>query len=123
MSKENGLNLANTLLASNPDVDAIVCTIDQMCLGAAQAIDEQGLDQAKIYVASLDADPEAVEQVKAGTGIDRTVSQKGVTWGKQAVKVAIDVVNGKMPAEHSVPNESVVVTSDNVAKLSENDLQ
>ena len=37
--------------------------------------------------------------------------------------MAIDVVNGKMPAEHSVPNESVVVTSDNVAKLSENDLQ
>jgi ribose transport system substrate-binding protein len=123
MSRERGLDLANTLLAANPDVQGIACTIDQICLGAVQAIDEQGLSQDDIFVASLDADAEAVEQVKAGTGIDFTIGMKGVTWGHQVVQEALDYLAGQVPAEHMVESEFVVVDADSVETLQPDDLK
>jgi ABC-type sugar transport system substrate-binding protein len=122
MSQAIGLDLANTLLASNPDVDAIVCTIDQICLGAVQAVDEQGIAQEDVFIASMDADAESVEQVRSGTGIDFTISQRGRTWGRQAIAVATDVLQGEMPEEHSVPNEYVVIDADSVQDLTEEDM-
>lgn len=122
MSQGRGLDLANTLLASNPDVDAIVCTIDLICLGAVQAVDEQGLSHDDIFIASMDADVESVEQVREGTGIDFTISMKGNTWGRQAISVAIDVLQGEPPEEHSVPNEFVVVDAESIESLTPEDL-
>jgi len=122
MSREKGLDLANTLLAANPDVQAIACTIDQICLGAAQAIDEQGLSHDGIFLASLDADAEAVEQVKAGTGVDYTIGMKGETWGRQTIEVAIDYLNGERPSEHMVESDYVVVDTESVDSLTEQDL-
>ena len=122
MSQALGLDLANTLLASNPDVDAIVCTIDQICLGAVQAVDEQGIAQEDVFIASMDADVESVEQVRSGTGIDFTISQRGDTWGRQAIAVAIDVLQGEVPDEHTVPNEFVVIDSESVETLTPEDI-
>lgn len=122
MSREKGLNLANTLLAANRDVQAIACTIDQICLGAVQAIKEQGLDQKNIFVASMDADAESVKQVKDGTGIDFTISMKGETWGRQVIEVALDYLDGEKPSGHTVESEYVVVDADSVATLSDDDL-
>jgi ABC-type sugar transport system substrate-binding protein len=122
MSQGIGLDLANTLLASSPDVDAIVCTIDQICLGAVQAVDEQGIAQDDVFIASMDADAEAVEQVRSGTGIDFTISQRGDTWGRQAIAVATDVLQGEMPEEHTVPNEYVVIDSESVETLTPEDI-
>jgi ABC-type sugar transport system substrate-binding protein len=122
MSRENGLDLANTLLGANPDVQAIACTIDQICLGAAQAIDEQGLDHDDIFLASLDADDESVEQVKAGDGMDFTIGMKGETWGQQIIEVAIDYLNGEEPDAHMVESEFVVVDAESAESLTEEDL-
>jgi ABC-type sugar transport system substrate-binding protein len=122
MSREKGLDLANTLLAANPDVQAIACTIDQICLGAAQAIDEQGLSHDDIFLASLDADAESVEQVKVGTGVDYTIGMKGATWGRQIIEVAIDYLNGDQPSEHMVESDYVVVDAESVDSLTEEDL-
>jgi ABC-type sugar transport system substrate-binding protein len=123
MSKANGVDLGNTLLASHPDVDAIACTIDQICLGAVQAIEEQGIDHDQIYVASMDADPEAVEQVRTGTGVDFTISQRGFTWGRQAIEIAIAYARGDIPDDHQIPNEFQVVHRGNIAELSPEDLR
>ena len=123
MSREIGLDLANTLLAANPDVQGIACTIDQICLGVVQAIEEQGLSQDDIFVAALDADPESVEQVKSGTGMDFTLAMKGETWGKQIIEVALDFLAGDVPAEHMVESEFVVVDAESAATLSEEDLK
>jgi ABC-type sugar transport system substrate-binding protein len=122
MSQGIGLDLANTLLASNPDVDAIVCTIDQICLGAVQAVDEQGIAHDDVFIASMDADAESVEQVRSGTGIDFTISQRGDTWGRQAIAVATDVLQGEMPEEHTVPNEYVVIDAESVETLTPEDM-
>lgn len=122
MSRENGLDLANTLLAANPDVQAIACTIDQICLGAAQAIDEQGVDHDDIFLASLDADDESVEQVKAGDGMDFTIGMKGETWGRQIIEVAIDYLNGQEPDGHMVESEFIVVDAESAESLTEDDL-
>jgi ribose transport system substrate-binding protein len=123
MSQARGLDLANTLLASNPDVDAIVCTIDLICLGAVQAVDEQGISHDDIFIASMDADAESVEQVRTGTGIDFTISMRGHTWGHQTIAVAVDVLQGEPPTEHSVPNEFTVVDAESIESLTDEDLQ
>jgi ABC-type sugar transport system substrate-binding protein len=123
MSTTVALDLSNTLFAANPDVDAVVCTIDQMCLGVAQAVDEQGIDQSAVFIASMDADSTAVEQVRDGTGIDQTFSMKGVTWGRQSVDVALAFLAGEVPAEHTVPNAFTRIGPDNVADLTDEDLR
>ncbi len=123
MSREDGLNLAKTLLAANPDVDGIACTIDQICLGVVQAIAEQGLSQKDIFVAALDADAEAVEQVKTGTGIDFTLGMRGFTWGQQIVKVALAYLVGDKPDKHMVESEFVIVDGKSVKALTKEDLK
>lgn len=123
MSRENGLDLANTLLAANPEVAGIACTIDLICLGAVQAIDEQGLSHDDIFVASMDADAESVEQVEAGNGIDFTVSMKGVTWGRLVIDTALDYLAGEQPDEHTVQSEFLVIDNESVATLQPDDLK
>jgi ABC-type sugar transport system substrate-binding protein len=123
MTREKGLDLANTLLAANRDVQAIACTIDQICLGAVQAIEEQGLSQGDIFVAALDADTESVEQVKAGNGMDFTIGMKGVTWGRQVIEVAVDHLDGKKSSEHMVESRFVVVDGKSSRTLTEQDLK
>lgn len=123
MSTTKALDLANTMFSSHPDLVAVVTTIDQIGLGVVQAATEQGIDHKKVFIASMDADPQSVTQVRDGTGIDFTVSQRGNTWGKQVVNVAADWLDGKKPDGHVVENESTVVISDNVAGLKPEDLK
>ena len=123
MSTTVSVDLANTLFGSHDDLDAVLCTIDQICLGVAQAAEEQGIDPASIFIASMDADTTALEQVRDGTGIDQTFSMKGVTWGRQAVMVALQYLAGDVPAEHSVPNAFVRIGPDNAATITDEDLR
>ena len=123
MSQNVALDLANTLFASNSDIDAVVCTIDQICLGVAQAASEQGIDPDSIFIASLDADAAALEQVRSGSGIDQTFSLKGVSWGRQTIDVALAYLAGDIPAEHTVENEFVRIGPDNAADITDEDLR
>lgn len=123
MSTTVAVDLANTLFGSNDDIDAVLCTIDQICLGVAQAAQEQGIDPDTIFIASMDADEMALAQVVDGTGIDQTFSMKGVTWGRQAVIVALNYLAGDVPAEHSIPNEFIRIGPDNAADVTAEDLK
>lgn len=123
MSTTVAVDLANTLFSSNDDIDAVLCTIDQICLGVAQAAQEQGIDPDTIFIASMDADVTALEQVRNGDGIDQTFSMKGVTWGRQAVNVALRYLAGEIPAEHSVPNAFVRIGPDNAVEITDEDLR
>lgn len=123
MSREKGLDVANTMLAANPDIKGIACTIDQICLGAVQAIEEQSLKQDDIFVAALDADAESVKQVKSGTGMDFTIAMRGRTWGTQIIDVALKYLNGDKPANHLVETKFVTVDAKNAATLTEEDLK
>lgn len=123
MTTTVAVDLANTLFGSNADLDAVLCTIDQICLGVAQAAQEQGVDPDSIFIASMDADATALSQVRDGSGIDQTFSMKGVTWGRQAVVVALDYLAGVVPDEHTVPNLFVRIGPDNVAEITDEDLR
>lgn len=123
MTTTVAVDLANTLFGSIEDIDAVLCTIDQICLGVAQAAEEQDVDPDSIFIASMDADSTALSQVREGSGIDQTFSMKGVTWGRQAVVVALNYLAGDVPAEHSVPNQFVRIGPDNVANITDEDLR
>jgi ribose transport system substrate-binding protein len=123
MSTTKALDLANTMFSSHRDLVGVVTTIDQIGLGVAQAAGEQKIDQKKLFIAGMDAEPQALAQLRNGTGMDFTVSQRGFTWGRQAVDVAVDWLHGKKPAGHVVQNQMVIVTKENVGSLTPEELR
>jgi ABC-type sugar transport system substrate-binding protein len=123
MSTTKALDLANTMFSSHRDLVGVVTTIDQIGLGVAQAAGEQKLDPKKLFIAGMDADPQALAQLKNGNGMDFTVSQRGFTWGAQAVDVAADWLNGKKPPGHVVENQMVIITKDNAGTLTAGELR
>ncbi|CAN5706985.1 substrate-binding domain-containing protein [soil metagenome] len=61
-STDGGFAAAETLLAQNPDLDAIFCENDSMCLGAQKVIEEQGLAD-QVFVVGVDGQKEALVEI------------------------------------------------------------
>lgn len=123
LSQNGGLDQANTILTAHPEVNVILASTDDIALGAVQALQEHKISPGKVFVAGLDGEPRAVDSIKAGQGLSFTISVKGVTWGKQAVDVAVDWIHGKKPSTHRVDSAYQVVDTSNVASLTAEQLQ
>jgi ribose transport system substrate-binding protein len=54
------------LLRKDPHIDALFSCNGQMCNGAVNAMKELGLDPTKIFVATIDANPEVLDKIRAG---------------------------------------------------------
>lgn len=61
-STDGGFAAAETLLAQNPDLDAIFCENDSMCLGAQKVIEDQGLAD-QVFVVGVDGQKEALVEI------------------------------------------------------------
>lgn len=79
-------------LKNNPDVVAIMCGNDPMALGALVAANTVGVNDVVIY--GIDGSPEVKEEiVKEGSKIVATVAQPIAETGKEAVSVALKIMN------------------------------
>ena len=79
-------------LKNNPDVVAIMCGNDPMALGALVAANTVGGNDVGIY--GIDGSPEVKEEiVKEGSKIVATVAQPIAETGKEAVSVALKIMN------------------------------
>jgi ribose transport system substrate-binding protein len=91
--RDKGLNAAQNLLESNPDVDAIYGENEEMALGAAQAIDAQGLKHwdGKEGIITIGADglESGYEAIQAGK-LTATVDVGPVDQGAQSVETIFD---------------------------------
>ena len=94
--QEKGQELAaNALAQFGKDVDVIFCNNDGMALGAFQAIEAAERKVGEdIYLVGVDALPEAVEMVEAGT-MSGTVLNDHIGQSHAAADVAISAAKGE----------------------------
>lgn len=104
----------NWLLQYGGKLNAIWAIFDMPLIGAAQAIEEAGLqDRIKVY--GIDGDPQAVAMIERGGAFAATAAQQPAKIGKTAVDMAFKVIKGeKVPPFVYV--ESFLVTKENAAE-------
>ena len=105
-----GLTVMENLLTSNPDLNAVFATNDQMALGAMEGVAAQHLS-GKVLVVGFDAGKEAVRAVKSGT-ISAVIAQYPANMGKEAVEAAIKAIL-REPVPKVIDTGTALVTKEN----------
>ncbi len=112
--RASGLAVTTDMLTANPDVTGIFGMNDPSALGAVLAVEQAG-KTGQIKVTGVDGSPEAVaELTREGSPFIGTATQNPAEMVRQAVKIAVDMTEGKMPAEKTVLIPSVLVTRETV---------
>ncbi|SNR98138.1 monosaccharide ABC transporter substrate-binding protein, CUT2 family [Anaerovirgula multivorans] len=91
-SREEGMTLMENWLSSGDKINAVAANNDDMALGAIMAIEAAGL-LGEIFVAGVDATPDAIAQVEAGK-LDATVFQDANGQGGGAMEAAVNLAKG-----------------------------
>lgn len=91
---DTGLTAAETILQANPDVKVFVCYNDEACLGALAAVEAAGLASDDFGIFGVNASPEALTKIKAGTAFRGTASIDPYNHGKLEMEMAIRSVLG-----------------------------
>jgi ribose transport system substrate-binding protein len=84
---------ANQLLKDHPEINAFYGTSALDGIGIAQVI-EKYKKQREVYVIGFDTLPETLDYIRRGT-IKATVVQQPYEMGYRAVKMMIDIIEGK----------------------------
>lgn len=108
--RASALTVMENILTSNPDLNAVFATSDQMALGAMEGVAAQHLS-GKILVVGFDAGKEAVRAVKSGA-ISAVIAQYPANMGKQAVEAAIKAIRGE-PVARVIDTGTALVTKEN----------
>ena len=95
--------------------DAVYAHNDDMALGALQVLKERGLDD-KVKVMGVDGLMEAVKTMESGE-YAATALNDPAYLGKLAVTTALEVADGKAPAEDFVDAGTTLVTPDNAKEF------
>ena len=104
--RDQGFNVFQNILQSNPTVTALFACNDLMALGATEAIAAAG-KTGKIVVVGFDAQPEARAAITKGT-MAATVAQFATRMGSTAVENAVKLRAGEKIADFTpVPIELV----------------
>lgn len=117
--RNKAMDVMETIMQANPDIDAVFCGNDAMAMGAYQAALAAGKAD-KIKVFGFDGAKDAVDGIAAGK-IAATVMQFPVMMARTSADLADEYIKGKRNFAGKTPVEVVLVTPDNVSKyLSEN---
>lgn len=106
------LTAADELLKEHPDVSAVMCGNDPTALGALVAANAANLTE--IYIYGADGSPEIKEELaKENSLIAGTGGQSPIEMGKEAVKVALKILN-KEDFEKITYKETFLINKENV---------
>ncbi len=109
---EQGYNVCQNILQAHRDLALVFACNDNMALGALRAIKEARRD---VKVIGFDGIPEALKSVAEG-GLTATIAQRPTEMGRQAVRLAVDMLNGK-----TVPKDTrvgaAVITVENAREF------
>ncbi len=109
---EQGFTVAQNILQANPNVAFFACGNDNMALGAARAIREEG-KEGKVNVLGFDAISSALDAVESGA-LAGTVAQFPAEMGILGVQAAQKLV-AKEPVDLVTYTKTEVITKANVA--------
>jgi len=104
--RDKGMSVAESWFQSDMQINAIVAHNDEMAIGALKAAEDAGVSD-KVFIAGIDATPEALEFVKQGK-LAFTVFQDAKGQGRAAIDTAVKVAEGKtVTKEIMIPYELV----------------
>jgi len=93
--RDQGYRVTQDMMTANPDIVGIFCENDPMALGAVQAVRDAGKSAIDgIIVVGFNADPEAVETIKAGY-FAATIQQIPYEMGAKCVGLADKLLKGQ----------------------------
>src|SRR5712691_3850247 len=108
--RASALTVMENILTSNPDLNAVFATSDQMALGAMEGVAAHHLS-GKVFVVGFDAGKEAVRAVKSGA-MSAVIAQYPANMGRQAVEAAIKAIQGE-PVAKVIDTGTALVTKEN----------
>ena len=93
--RDQGYRVAQDMMTAHPEMVGIFCENDPMALGAVQAVRDAGKSPINdVLVVGFNADPEAIEAIKAGN-LAATIQQAPYEMGKQCVCLADKLLKGQ----------------------------
>lgn len=110
--RNRALEVMETILQAQPDIDAVFCGNDAMAMGAFQALQAAGkADQVKVF--GFDGAPDVIEKIGEGK-IVATGMQYPLVMAKTAAEYAHEYFNGRREFPQRVPVEVEMVDATNV---------
>jgi ABC-type sugar transport system substrate-binding protein len=114
-STDGGFAAAETLLAQNPDLNAIFCENDSMCLGAKKVIEDQGLAD-QVFVVGVDGEKAALEAIMEDGVYKATGLNNSDQIGRAGFNRLMAILAGAQ-AEKDTVLPSPLITIDNVQRF------
>jgi ribose transport system substrate-binding protein len=109
--RNKAMEVLETIMQANPDIDAVFCGNDAMALGAYQALQSAGKAN-KVKVFGFDGATDVVEKIKEKK-IVATGMQYPKVMAEYAARYADEYFKGKRDFPQRVPVEVELVTSQN----------
>jgi ribose transport system substrate-binding protein len=101
---------AEAILRKDPHIDALYSGNGPMCNGAVNAMKDLGLDPTKIFIATIDANPEVLDKIRAGE-ITVAVDQPCPFYNPIAVYYLQKYLE---EGESALPKVGTTVTADDI---------
>jgi ribose transport system substrate-binding protein len=114
-SADGGIALMEDMLAANPQIDAVFCENDSMCLGAQTAIADAGRAD-EMFLVGVDGETAALEAIINGTNYGATGLNNSDQIGRAAFHRLMAILAGATPPKDTyLP--SPLITKDNVMRF------
>ncbi|GHC50849.1 substrate-binding domain-containing protein [Ulvibacter litoralis] len=115
-SYAGGLKAMEDILVAHPDINVVITESDVCVLGAIKAIEQAGKTDDILIVAGADGQKEAIKYIMETDFYGCTAMNSPVQIGRNAVKYAIQYMNGKRDFEKKSFTTPLLITKENAAK-------
>ncbi|MCW0481779.1 D-ribose ABC transporter substrate-binding protein [Gaoshiqia sediminis] len=112
--RNKAMDVMETIMQANPEIDAVFCGNDAMALGAYQAVLAAGKAN-RIKVFGFDGSDDAIRAIADGK-MAATVMQYPVLMARKSAELADQLIRGDANFSHKMPVEVDLVTPDNISK-------
>jgi ribose transport system substrate-binding protein len=113
-SRDGGLKVMQSILTAQDHIDGVFAANDPAAIGGDLAAKQ--LNRSEFIITSVDGAPDVEKMLKGGnTLIKATASQDPYAMAAQSFDLALDIFQGKKPAETKVLLDPKLITADNVA--------
>jgi ribose transport system substrate-binding protein len=113
--RNKAMDVMETIMQANPDIDAVFCGNDAMAMGAYQAVLAAGKAR-RIKIFGFDGADDAVRGIAEGK-IAATVMQFPVLESRTSAEMADEYIKGKRDFAGKTPVEVILITPENVEQF------
>lgn len=112
-SRDGGLQVMQGLLTRFDKVDAVFAINDPTAIGAELAARQ--LNRHEFFITAVDGAPDIEKELASGNSmIKASASQDPYVMAGQALRLGVDVFNGKKPADSTVLLDPALITAKNI---------